>query len=281
MWTTSPRKIGSMGKHRNFSEGMPYVDGPGLPQEERERARSIDNRLSLLASLLERFAAALALVDLCEAQRAATNALIADALRARKAAAADAPDGGGPAASRTMFAAIAASNDCSEFAISWIYMAARDAFIAIRDFEETLHGLRTAIRRIPTIAALVSDDAINAAITEFSREFPHAKLMRHAMAHPAYTTNKRDEHSYTGPPVNVPGIKITGDVTLHGVTISGIAGRTITVTFLHKIVSYDMTAATLQKLINVQQQIYQALRPAVGAIMQKAREQHLAQRNIP
>jgi hypothetical protein len=109
------------------------------------------------------------------------------------------------------------------------------------------------------LSGVVADAALDTVIRRFTSEFPNSKLMRHAMAHLADAVNRTDDHSFTGS-VDLPGgIKISN---IANVTISNsISGRTATATREHKVTKYTVDESALQKLVNVQQQIYGIFTP--------------------
>lgn len=230
---------------------------PTFPQGEHETVRLASNQLSSLASLVRRFADALALVDFCEAQIAQAQATKKDTVDRQAAGA------------HTGFEATQAFREAIGYPLAWISMAARDAIITIWDFAETLHGLRSAIRRSPTLAAYISDEALDASISWFHTEFPDAKSMRHAAAHNADTVNRPNQHSFTGS-VELPGVQMENS---KNIIISAISGRTVIVTREGKVMQYDITEGTLQKLYGLQQQIYRNVLPAAEAIEKRALEQ--------
>jgi hypothetical protein len=239
-------------------ERHPQIRWHALPSAEQEAGRLIDSLLSGLRTLVQRFANALSLMDFCERETAA--AAQQKKIRDRQQA---------PQSGDAVRASIEMFLDTARPLADWKRFAVRDTIITIWDFAETLQALRAAVGRSPTVREF-AHAALGNVIREFHAQFPDAELMRHGVCHSIHSSTWPEKHAYTGDVV-IPGFDMTRATRV--VIQEVLTDRILTVTRDHKIMQRTLDAGTLQKLSQIQQSTYAALRPAADHTEKLFREE--------
>ena len=196
-----------------------------LPEAEREHAAVIGSSLDDLDGYLNNFAAALSLFDSCD----------------------NASGEAGP--HRGTY-------------ISWMMIAARDGAMTIYHFGKTIDGIRQSLGLCPTLRGLVSRPSLKTAGKLFARHFPSFEKLRHGVAHAgeqSSTLRARRKHALRGDYAG-SGFKIReSSGTLLG---NNLQDRLFTTSHEGTVLTYEISQATLAKLIEVKDAFRAAFAPA-------------------
>jgi hypothetical protein len=166
--------IGSPGVY-DVSVLQPFVDK--LPPEEQRGALVLLFNLIQISSLVDDFAAAVALLDYVEKAGADVEAV--------------------------------SPGNCKPIEIVrvvhalklWNGMAGRDAAMTIFHFGKTLAAIRTCLNGLSSIKGDVEHTRLRAAAKRFRQDFPNFEKLRHVVGHRAETTasaTSLKEHSASG-----------------------------------------------------------------------------------
>jgi len=147
--------------------------------------------------------------------------------------------------------------------IEWLMIAARDGAMSIYHFGKVWQAIPALVKKCPVVDALVDPQDLRAVGRAFETGFPHWAAVRKGVAHSGDFAKDRantDQHGITGE-IDLPGIK--GE-NLRGTYFSGsLLRRNFTASVDGKMVSYEVSGATVAKLADV--------RDAVWAIFEKVK----------
>lgn len=244
------RRIGAMKLKSGLSQ-LPalHLMGTASGKEESDRWHLVLN-LEALQRYTRQFEYAVRLADHAEAML----------LAGKKALQTAASDNAGVAAMEL----ISARADELRVFNSWITMAAKDAALALDHFEHLRRAISAAVAKgIPTIAEHVNRAYLKDSYAIFRQHFPNADLIRDAVAHEAErasTAQAIDEHAFSGS-FKTKGVEISGS----GHTFGVLSERTLTMSWKGKAVSVTVDETSLERLIEVQRLILDAVAPAIEA----------------
>jgi|SRR5579863_5598455 len=130
----------------------------------------------------------------------------------------------------------------------WMFLAGREGAMAIRNFRFALSTVRGLIGTIPPWRTSVDTAALKRAEQEFSKHFPFADHMRHAIAHPENHSNPAKSKPIT------KGIDMLGMNVSAGAAVTiknGIFNSTFSDTFEGALVHYDLTPETMKTILSI------------------------------
>lgn len=146
---------------------------------------------------------------------------------------------------REMFALLERRNNSDDGETEWLFIAARDAAMQIHHIGEAMKLIKgTFLRECPTLRSRVDGRHFRRALKLFDSYFPNQKAIRDTVGH----LGERDsrEHMVTAADMQ-PLMTGTGRVSVTGALID----RTYTYTIGAKVMSFDVSAETLQKIDRV------------------------------
>lgn len=208
----------------------PRLDIISFHGQEREVAAIVQSSLYELHGYLDEFNSALALFDWCKAQRDA--------------------NAGNPDFSPMLMLA------------NWMTMAGRDGAMTLFHVIKTMEATRKLLPTCPSLHALIDHDALRSAVRLFRQHFPRTEAMRHSVAHTAEMTRNPDDrklNAFSGDYSNA-GFVIDGG---SGIILKNVQnGRTVTTTYEGQILTYDLSAPSLENLRQSVQEFYRGFRNA-------------------
>ena len=153
----------------------------------------------------------------------------------------------------------------------WSFIACRDGAMTIYHFGQTFQHIRAALGSCPTINSLVDSQHLRLTNKKFESQFPDFEGLRHAIAHASdlwKNVSSFARNAFTG--------KLTGPlvVAAKGGRIAmrnNLINRQFSTTFETRLVSYEISAETLNRLISLKNEFYSAFRPAEEELRKLAR----------
>ena len=143
----------------------------------------------------------------------------------------------------------------------WIYLAGRDGALTIYHFGIACDGIRQSLAGCPTLRAKVDTTALRAAVRDCRKHFPNSEVIRHSIAHAADKVRSPQtfqEHSFSG------SFKL-GDLDIDdkkGITVThAFVGQSFFNSWKGKIHSYELSPATLHKLMAIKNAIWDRFEP--------------------
>ncbi len=138
----------------------------------------------------------------------------------------------------------------------WLFLAARDGAMSIRNFGTALAKVRDLIGRIPAWLLLVYTNALKEAEKEFHASFPFAHKMRHSVAHPELysdpTKNKGFSGDFEGFGFKLENVK---NATVH----QNISDNTFASTFEGAFVHYDLNDVAIRQIVRLSTDGFRAI----------------------
>ena len=134
--------------------------------------------------------------------------------------------------------------------------------MTIHQFGRALkEGGGIGLKDCPSLKGLLETDWMRRARRAFSQKFPKAERVRHSIAHSGQTIESRedfDANAFSGQ-MDYPGIiKADG----RGIMIQdSMAGRRYMATHAGEVVSYELSAETLDLLCEIAKEFYRAFEP--------------------
>jgi hypothetical protein len=132
--------------------------------------------------------------------------------------------------------------------LEWQHIAARDGAMSIYHFGKMFEASRASIGKMPTVLAKHDKMLSRQARKLFEQHFPNFLDIRHAVAHSAELTKDQaafDKNAFTGS-YSGPGLKIEAGAKNN--IVMGLTGTTFATTHEGRILTYDITRATLDTL---------------------------------
>lgn len=145
--------------------------------------------------------------------------------------------------------------------LSWMHIAARDGAMTIYHFGKALAATETALNRCPSINSAVDTSQMRLAKNSFKGAFPDFEAMRHAVAHAAELSANPESHnknSFSGT-YKVDGFSAANVADM---TMSDLIGRNYTATFEGRIIEYELSLATGDRLESIKNRVFAAVAPA-------------------
>lgn len=197
-----------------------------VPPAEHMACNILKANLFNLASAVARFAAAIALYDFCDPRNSE-----------------------GSAAHKNY----------------WRNMAGRDGALTLFDFAQLIEATRSSLNEVPTLLPFIDTGALKIAEKLFASQFQYFHLVRHAAAHPGElfsTTQSLEENVITGEYMTPIGKMVNdgGAIVLGG----GFFDRTYQIMIDRRLVGYDLTLESHDKLVKITMRIYEAFARAQG-----------------
>jgi hypothetical protein len=151
---------------------------------------------------------------------------------------------------------------------AWANIAARDGAIQIYHLGAVMRSIRRALRASPTLLSLTDLTKMRTAVRLLNSYFPNYELIRDAVAHSFYEVapDAAGHRRHT-----VHHAKGYGEGVSEGAGFAisdSLVNRNYVVTFrprgadTAKIASYEITAASIQKLVSVREHFWSAFEPA-------------------
>jgi hypothetical protein len=202
--------------HKNFvPPSPPIIDISGLSQEQREIARSVEDNLRDLSTSAKSVAAAVALFQFCRKQPVSPDSLFQE----------------------------------------WLFLAARDGAMSIRNFGVAISTVRSLVGRVPIWLGGVDTKGLKIAERTFNQAFPFAHKLRHSVAHPEFHSELKKKMGIDGSYEGL-GYKIENS---SNISIQlGLYNNTFHSTFEGQLVQYDLTEQTISVLIDVTKECFHA-----------------------
>jgi len=146
---------------------------------------------------------------------------------------------------------------------AWRNIACRDGAMSLYHFRKAMHYI-TGDSDCKTVKALIEPQHTRLAIKRFDAAFPDFEALRHAIAHQSelwkglggYLKNSI-RGGYTKGSISVKGESGLSSMTNH---------RQFTMTFEGRLVAYEMSEQTFNRLIEIQNQFYAGFRKAQQAL---------------
>jgi hypothetical protein len=149
----------------------------------------------------------------------------------------------------------------------WPVIAARDGALSIYHFRRTIDGIDETLARTPSLAGMVDAAARKSARKMFQAAFPDFTNVRDAVAHSgdkSRTKDKREEHAFRGEWQNSQMAFLHGDGTPIEVTLVDVLNnRQYSNTWEGRVISYEISLASLEKLAAIRGEVYRAFQPLV------------------
>jgi hypothetical protein len=144
----------------------------------------------------------------------------------------------------------------------WPFIAARDGAMSIYHAYTILDGIRQSLATTTELAELVDRKALKAAGNIFHSHFQSFEDVRDAVAHIGEkmgTPAKFDRHSFSG---SFEGEGIKAD-DVKGLTLSNhLAGRRYSNSWRNKVLTYELSGESLDRLDEARRHLWAAFRPA-------------------
>ena len=242
-----------------------------LAEEDAETAWHIRNQLGELTLYVDRFSAALALIERSRSEVSDLKAArTAEKNRLR----------GTPEYMR-VHDAQKEFMDLIHRLHTWIQMAARDAVMTIWDFTRTVVEIRYNLDSCPSLNALVPRPQLEKALGEMGKAFPNRKYTRHAAAHPAdmgKTRKERNRHA-TSEKIELDGfLSSGGNVSLSSViTGDGV----VSWTYEGRLIQAHINEGGLANLIRIREMVFECFSNAEKETRGRLKERMFSKRNNP
>ena len=210
-----------------------------LPEAERDNAWAISGTLSTLSSLVFQFRTALQLLDFSKANRKPLVGL-------------------GECFWGEDFQERA---DHNEVMAQWSMMAARSGSIYIYEFHQSVKAVDNQLAKCPSLRALINREARKRANALFDSSFPDFAKVRHFAAHGSEMTSYPDDIArHSSSDIDRPEIVMSNG---HSVTINGsLMDRTYASTYEGRLVSYDLSDESANKLDEILTERFRMFEPA-------------------
>jgi hypothetical protein len=137
----------------------------------------------------------------------------------------------------------------------WMRLAARDGAISIYSFGKALAQVRSLIGRVKSWHPIIDAEKLKSAESAFKKSFPFAEKMRHSVAHPEFYNNPDKKMGING---DFEGLGIKAEGVENLVLQEMIENFTFAATFEGVLVKYDLTAETLNSVIGITEQAFDA-----------------------
>jgi hypothetical protein len=138
----------------------------------------------------------------------------------------------------------------------WMHIAARDATMSLYHFAKTIEEIRDSFRYLPTLRLLVRHDIIRISVKLFDAQFPNYLKMRHSVAHSAEFASIKARKQ-----------NATRTVSMR----ENLLGRQFTSSINGRLISTDITALTLTRLVNIETRFFSAFAEAHDLIKDLSR----------
>lgn len=237
---------------------LDFISAPkDIPDEEKEAASIVYGNLRQLGEFQRKFAAALSLFDHIEIRHDEYYAVKkrADALFLRAMEHVGTPEAQGAFAEYEQIEA-AWREEFGRMS-GWINIPARDAGMTIFHFAKTIEGLRQ-MPHCPTLRERCDAPSIRIAAKLFNGWFPHFRYVRHSIAHSGelWSTLHWYRKNIIIGPMQSHGFSTKGPTKIQ--MMDNIHGRTVTNTYLGRLVSFDLSQQSLNHLTEVKSRLVNA-----------------------
>jgi len=142
----------------------------------------------------------------------------------------------------------------------WMFIAARDAVMSVWHFRKQMETSNQIANKSAYLAKSLEKSLFKDAYKKFRLGFPDFEAIRHAVAHAGELSKNADsheKHSFSGT-YEGTGIKINNSKNV--MLKNALQDRTYTSTFEGRIVHCEISAQSIQKLMDVQEVFFDAFR---------------------
>jgi hypothetical protein len=240
--------------YKTLIEILPQIIGQGFPEADQQNIIQINRKILEMKDSIRLFCGALALLDFSELQIAQAKAIH------------NAPNPG-PINPQRSIQAHQAYNAATENPSAWIEIAGRDAGITIQDFAASFYAAKSRILGCKVLKNLVIKKELAIIATLLGEYFPHAKDIRHGVAHPSDISNTPARNAFSGS-YHADGLSIGNSID----TLIKGTGRVLVVTIDHQIFRCVIDQEALRKLIDIQQKFCAIVESLEKLSKQKYRE---------
>ena len=154
----------------------------------------------------------------------------------------------------------------------WCFIACRDGAMTIYHFGRTLQNVRAALGSCPTVNSLIDSKSLRLVAKKFDARFPDFEHLRHAIAHSselwknvASFIKNAVTGRHDGPLVVVAK---NSRIAMH----NNLVNRQFSMSYEGRLVSYEISAETLQRMTTLKDEFYSAFRPAEKELWGLARK---------
>lgn len=228
------------------SDPAPHIVTTAIPKAEYDATLRLARSLNDLHRYVQSFKSALRLFDFSRERQIASAQETAVKIQQLMSN----PD---PKAAREMI-------DESLIHSDWCNIACRDGAMTLYHFGKTLHNIRAALGECKTVNSMVEPAPLRHATKQFEGAFPDFEAMRHAIAHANELWKNVAKYLQNA---------IRGGYTKGNISISGgsaltsmLNNRHFAMTFEGRLVSYEMSEETLNKMVEIQNEYYSGFREA-------------------
>lgn len=156
--------------------------------------------------------------------------------------------------------------DQSRLFLAWKFIAARDGALSIYNFAKIMEAIRSSMNEVPTIRAIVDHAAIRLAVKKFESKLPDFEGVRHSVAHSAEFVNSQEaiqRNAFSGTLTAGPVQGIFKSLTIH----NSLVNSKFTTSLEGRLISYDVSQATLDVLNSAKRDFYAVFAPVETATM--------------
>jgi hypothetical protein len=229
--------------YAKYFQILPRVGIFMFAEEEQAAVRRTNDALHSFAWHLTSFRYALQLFDMCIAQ-------ISSARLQR-----DAPAKEGEKIDE--FSRIKIYHERIDPYSRWLHIAARDGSMQLFHAGKALSAVGNALGMAPTLASYVDHKERRVTERLFESSFPGHEDVRHTIGHTAEFSARRNEHAAKG--AKLAGYKIAEDVSV--MILDDLNGRTYRATYEGRVVSYEISEVTLNKLESILNHLCKSFEP--------------------
>jgi hypothetical protein len=231
-----------------------------LPEAEHEYAVLLNRQLDELRNYVYRMKAGLALFDFSSMQIAQAETIYKQPRI-------------GPIDPQASVNAHRIYRAACETPSMWIQIAISDVAMTIWAFHQTLVNIRRGRDNCPTIKAIIPGREVEDALDDFSKYFLEARYLRNVSGHSADlagTVGRMKDNALSGG-LDAHRLKL-GPKSKNNM-ISGIDGRKVFVTAYNKIIEFEISQSTLDKLNQLCKIIYELFLRVENELRKRRREQ--------
>lgn len=138
----------------------------------------------------------------------------------------------------------------------WIFIAARDGAMTIRNYGKALASIRGLVGLCPSWAKRTDLERLKAAEKRFRNTFPFADKVRHSVAHPELYNDHRKNMGVKGPS-GVPLSDFAADAEF--VSSNSLFNDELVATFEGIVVKYSINSVTAKHIAEITAEVFGCL----------------------
>lgn len=221
--------------HTDYERGF-HVYHDKLSDQERDGAMEVENGYRGLTSLIDDFEACISLLETAR-----------DGENRRRAERVD------------------PFNRESKILGRWPFIAAREGAMIIMHFSHTLSGITAGLNQCKPLKDAIDFPQYRRVRKSLPREFPDFEAIRNAAAHHAEADVEKDgaEGPFLGFGFDIGNVK-------KFLIVNSLMGRRYVSTHNGQVVSYELSQASLKKLVRIRNEVCDILAPGVEILNQFA-----------